>query len=197
MLPRRTRRRSLVLVALGLALASWRPAHAAGSLTGATRPDLLAPFELIDTQGRPVSDRDLRGRWLLVFFGYTFCPDICPTVLREIAEALDQLGPLAGRIQPIFISIDPKRDTPARLAYYLRSLDGRILGLTGTAEQVSRAADAYGVTYYNVPGSSAGDYTTAHNVLVTVIGPEGGIVTRFSSDDSVEHIAAVLRKLVQ
>jgi protein SCO1 len=197
MLPRRTRRRSIVLAAFGSTLAIWGPANAAGSLTGATRPDLLAPFELVDTQGRPVSDRDLRGRWLLVFFGYTFCPDICPTVLSEIADALDQLGPLAGRIQPIFISIDPERDTPARLAYYLQSLDRRILGLSGTAEQISRAAETFGVTYYMVPGSSAVDYTIAHSVLITVVGPEGGIVTRFSSDDSAERIAAKLRNLVQ
>ena len=153
-------------------------------------------FELTDGGGKRVRAVDLRGRWLLIFFGYTFCPDLCPTTLSEIAGALAQLGPLAAQVQPVFVSIDPQRDTPEALREYVESFDARILPLSGNAEQLARAAASVGVVFYKVPGPTPAEYTFAHNAIVTLIGPEGGIVTRFSSDVAVDDLARGLRRLI-
>jgi len=153
-------------------------------------------FELSDAGGNRVRAVDLRGRWLLIFFGYTFCPDLCPTTLSEIAGALAQLGPLAAQVQPVFVSIDPHRDTPQALREYAENFDVRILPLSGNAEQLARAAASVGVVFYKVPGPTPDEYTFAHNAIVTLVGPEGGIVTRFSSDAVVEDLARVLRRLI-
>lgn len=153
-------------------------------------------FELQDTQGKTISSADLRGRWVLAFFGYTSCPDICPTTLFDIAQALARLGPSAARVQPIFISVDPQRDTPKKLREYVNDFDARILPLTGTADELDRAAKSFGVAFFRVPGSSPDDYTIAHSAIITLIGPEGGLATRFSTDASADQIASKLRKLI-
>jgi protein SCO1 len=153
-------------------------------------------FELLDTEGKPVRGNDLRGRWLLVFFGYTSCPDLCPTVLLEIAQALPQLGPAAAHVQPVFVSVDPERDTAQKLQDYVNAFDPRIVPLTGTQDQLAGAAKSFGVAFFKVPGAGPDDYTIAHSAILTLVGPEGGLVTRFSSDASADQIAATLRKLV-
>ena len=153
-------------------------------------------FELTDAGGNRVRAVDLRGRWLLIFFGYTSCPDLCPTTLSEITGALAQLGPLAARVQPVFVSIDPQRDTPQALHEYVQNFDARILPLSGNAEQLVRAAGSIGVVFYKVPGPTPDEYTFAHNAIVTLVGPEGGIVTRFSSDAAADDLARALRRLI-
>ena len=153
-------------------------------------------FELTDAGGNRVRAVDLRGRWLLIFFGYTYCPDLCPTTLGEIAGALAQLGPLAAQVQPVFVSIDPQRDTPEALREYVKNFDTRILPLSGNAEQLARAAGSFGVVFYKVPGQTPDEYTFAHSAIVTLVGPEGGIVTRFSSDAMVDDLARALRRLI-
>jgi protein SCO1/2 len=153
-------------------------------------------FELMGTGGNPVRAVDLRGRWLLIFFGYTYCPDLCPTALSEIAGALAQLGPLAAQVQPVFVSIDPQRDTPEALREYVQNFDARILPLSGNAEQLARAAGSIGVVFYKVPGPALDEYTFAHNGIVTLVGPEGGIVTRFSIDAMADDLARALRRLI-
>jgi protein SCO1 len=167
------------------------------------RADEIAPpagteirFELVDTKGEAVRGTDLRGRWVLVSFGYTFCPDLCPTVLNEVASALAQLGPFAARVQPVFVSIDPQRDTPEALREYVQAFDERILPLTGTADQLARAAKAFGAAYFRVPGSAQDEYTFGHSAIITLIGPEGGLVLRFSADAPAERIASTMRKLI-
>jgi protein SCO1/2 len=141
------------------------------------------PFELVDVSGHTVTDRDLRGRWLLVFFGYTFCPDICTTTLGEITAALDKLGPLAEKVQPIFISIDPQRDTSAVLRDFLDAFDPRILGLTGTEAQVEHVAAVFGVTYFRTPEGGSQDYAIAHSVAIHIVGRKrcDGDVLRFEA----------------
>ena len=151
----------------------------------------LIDFELTDAGGNRVRAVDLRGRWLLIFFGYT-----CPTALSEIAGALAKLGPLAAQVQVIFVSIDPQRDTPKALSEYVQHFDARILPLTGNAEQLARAAGSFGIVFYKVPGPTPDEYTFAHNAIVTLVGPEGGIVTRFSSDAVVDDLARALRRLI-
>jgi protein SCO1/2 len=153
-------------------------------------------FELTDSNGNRVRAVDLRGRWLLTFFGYTYCPDLCPTTLGEIAGALALLGPLAAQVQPVFVSIDPQRDTPEALREYVQNFDARILPLSGNAEQLARAAGSFGVVFYKVPGPTPDEYTFAHSAIVTLVGPEGGIVTRFSSDAMVDDLARALRRLI-
>ena len=153
-------------------------------------------FELTDADGNLVRAVDLRKRWLLIFFGYTDCPDLCPTTLSEIAGALAQLGPLAAQVQPVFVSIDPHRDTPQALREYAENFDVRILPLSGNAEQLARAAASVGVVFYKVPGPTPDEYTFAHNAIVTLVGPEGGIVTRISSDVLVDDLVRVLRRLI-
>jgi protein SCO1/2 len=153
-------------------------------------------FELTDSGGNRVRAVDLRGRWLLIFFGYTYCPDLCPTTLGEIAGALALLGPLAAQVQPVFVSIDPQRDTPEALREYVQNFDRRILPLSGNAEQLARAAGSVGVVFYKVPGATPDEYTFAHNAIVTLVGPEGGIVTRFSSDAAVDDLALALHRLI-
>jgi len=182
------------------------PAHgheAAGAGRDREAAEAAAPalgtaidFELTDAGGKRVRAVDLRGRWLLIFFGYTFCPDLCPTTLSEIAGALAQLGPLAAQVQPVFVSIDPHRDTPKALREYVENFDARILPLSGNAEQLARAAASIGVVFYKVPGPTPDEYTFAHNAIVTLVGPEGGIVTRFSSDAVVDDLARALRRLI-
>src|SRR5882757_9623685 len=101
------------------------------------------PFTLATPNGTTVTDQTYRGKWLLVYFGYTFCPNTCPTTLLEIATALERLGPDAARVQPIFITVDPKRDTPDVMAKYTQSFDPRIVGLTGTPAQIAAVAQEY------------------------------------------------------
>jgi protein SCO1 len=184
---------------LGLSLmairaASGEPAAAVEALVPAAGTEIR--FELRDTQGKTVSSTDLRGLWVLAFFGYTSCPDICPTTLFDIAQALAHLGPLAARVQPLFISVDPQRDTPKKLREYVNDFDERILPLTGTAEQLDRAARSFGVAFFKVPGASPNDYTIAHGAIITLIGPEGGLVTRFSTNVSADQIASKLGRLI-
>jgi len=156
----------------------------------------VVDFELTDVGGNHVRAVDLRRRWLLIFFGYTSCPDLCPTTLSDIAGALAQLGPLAAQVQPVFVSIDPQRDTPSALRDYVQNFDARILPLSGNAEQLARAAGSFGVVFYKVPGPTPDEYTFAHNAIVTLVGPEGGIVTRFSSETPVDDLARALRRLI-
>lgn len=119
------------------------------------------PFKLIDDKGHPVTDADYRGRWMLVFFGYTNCPDECPLTLQKMATAVEDLGSVADIIAPLFITVDPPRDTPSRLASYLENFDSRVVGLTGSDEQMAAVAKAYRVTIHRartnspVPISSA------------------------------------------
>jgi protein SCO1/2 len=121
-------------------LALLGPFPAAGAETG-------GPFALVDPAGRTFTDTSFRGKWELIYFGYTFCPDLCPTTFAVISDALDRLGPLAERLQPIFVTLDPKRDTPAVVGAYVKAIDPRILGLTGSPAAIDAAARQYHVCY--------------------------------------------------
>jgi protein SCO1 len=162
----------------------------------AAQTALERPFALVDTNGRMITDKDLRGRWLLVFFGYTSCPDICPTTLSSVAAALEQLGSVATRVQPVFITVDPTRDTVEALREYLAPFDQRIIGLTGNEEQIARTAAIFGARYFKVPSTDPKEYTIAHSALVYVIGPEGGIVTQFSNANDPDDMARTLAALI-
>jgi protein SCO1 len=155
------------------------------------------PFTLTASDGATVTDRTYRGKWLVVYFGYSFCPDVCPTVLGEIADALTRLGPDAAKVQPIFITVDPARDTPATLGKYLRNFDPRIVGLTGTSQQIGAVAKEYGVYY--VPRKSGADdknYVVDHSSYIYVMTPDDKFARGFAADASGQLIAEGMRKLL-
>jgi len=154
------------------------------------------PFTLEDGNGRPVTDRDFQGKYMLVYFGYTFCPDVCPTTLNEVANALDRLGPKADRLQAIFITVDPKRDTPAVMKQYAAAFSPRLLGLTGTPEEIAQAAKAYRVYYAeHRTGPGPNDYSVDHSSILYLMGPDGKFVAPIEADQTGAEIAADLGRL--
>ena len=155
------------------------------------------PFLLVGADGKPVTDRDFRGRYMLIFFGFTHCPDICPAELQVIAEALEQLGDKAKNVVPIFITVDPERDTPEAMGNYVKSFGHNFVGLTGSPEAIAAAAKAYRVSYAKVEDKeSAADYGVDHSALVYLMDPEGRYVTHFSYGLSAEQMAEKLGKLL-
>jgi protein SCO1/2 len=150
---------------------------------------LGGPFELLDQTGRAVTDRDFRGRPMLIFFGFTHCPDVCPTELQVFAEVLEKLGPRASLLAPIFISIDPERDTPEVMANYVALFDPRIIGLTGTPDQIAAVARAYRVFYAKVTPPGASGYVMDHSSFSYLIGPDGGFRALFRYGTAPEEIA--------
>ena len=151
------------------------------------------PFKLIDDKRHAVTDADYRGRWTLIFFGYTNCPDECPLTLQKMATALDALGPLANGIVPLFITVDPARDTPGRLAEYLANFDSRIVGLTGNNEQIAVAAKAYRVYYSPAEHEQSGADIVSHSTFLYLMNPTGKLDALFPQDISDDQLTATLR----
>ena len=151
------------------------------------------PFRLLDQNGRTVTDADLKGHPFLVFFGFTHCPDVCPTTLFEISEVLRELGADADRLGALFITVDPERDTPAALKDYLSSFDRHLVGLTGDPEAVAAAAKAYRVYFKKVPLDDGG-YTMDHTAIVYLMDKAGRFVAPFSLRRTTEASVADLRK---
>jgi protein SCO1 len=151
------------------------------------------PFSLTDQNGRTVTEQDLKGRPFLVFFGYTNCPDFCPTTMFEISEVLKALGPDANRTRALFITVDPERDTQAALKDYLSSFDPNITALTGDPEALAAVAKSYRAYYRKVPLKDGG-YTMDHLVLVYLMDKNGRFVSRFNLNRPIEASAAELRK---
>ena len=151
------------------------------------------PFHLTDDKGHTVTQADYRGRWMLVFFGYTNCPDECPLTLQKMAVALNKLGPLADKIAPLFITVDPARDTPARLASYLANFDPRIIGLTGSATQIAEAAKAYRVYYAAARHEESGADLVSHSTFLYLMDPTGKFIALLPSDVDADTLAATLR----
>ena len=168
------------------------PRGAAGTLLASA---IGGPFHLVDQNGKTVTDGDLKGKWSLVYFGYTHCPDACPTALNDIAIALDELGPQRGAVRPVFITVDPERDTPEVLKSYVTSFDAPILALTGSPEQIAQAAKGYRVYYAKHPEAD-GNYSMDHSSVIYVMDPEGRFTASFTHESSPEQIAERLKKLL-
>jgi protein SCO1/2 len=135
-----------------------------------TRLSLDHSFELIDANGKPVTATSFPGRWLLLYFGYTRCADQCPTALSAVVEALDQIGPAADHIQPLFVTVDPERDGGPMLQAFVASFDKRLVGLTGTSRQIADAASLFGIEYSKVLAGSD-DYVIDHSAKLTLVAP--------------------------
>jgi cytochrome oxidase Cu insertion factor (SCO1/SenC/PrrC family) len=168
------------------------PRGAAGTLLSSA---IGGPFRLVDQDGKTVTDADLKGKWSLVYFGYTHCPDACPTALNDIAIALDELGPKRSAVRPVFITVDPERDTPEVLKAYVTAFDAPILALTGTPEEVAQAAKGYRVFYAKHP-EAGGDYSMDHSSVIYVMDPEGRFTASFTHQSSPEELAERLKKLL-
>ncbi len=180
----------LIPVALALALALgvflWRLSDdlpGLGRVFGTGTPSIGAPFTLIDQNGRSRRSGDFAGRFMLIYFGYSYCPDVCPTTLALMSDALGRLGPKAKRVVPIFITIDPVRDTPAQLKSYLRAFGPDFVGLTGSPQAVMKAAAGYRV-YFRKHPLPGGQYGMDHSSVIFLMGPDGTFVT-YWDDTSV------------
>ena len=155
------------------------------------------PFTLIAPNGTTVTDQTFRGKWLLVYFGYTFCPNTCPMTLNEIATALEKLGADAAKLKPLFITVDPQRDTREVLEQYTQSFDPRIVGLTGNPQQIAAVAKEYGAYWAaRKTGPGAEDYVMDHSSYLYVMDPEGKFVRAFDADTPGDRIADALRELM-
>lgn len=155
------------------------------------------PFTLTDHTGTRVSDKDYRGKNMLLFFGFTYCPDVCPTALQVMSAALERLGPKAERLVPLFISVDPERDTPEQMAQYVKSFDPRLVGLTGSREEIDKVLKDYRVYAQKVedPKSTAG-YTYNHSSIIYLMGPDGAYRTHFTHATTVDTMVERLSKLL-
>ena len=153
-------------------------------------------FTLTAADGRTISERTYRGKWLIVYFGYTFCPDICPTTLMEMTGAFEKLGPRAETVQGLFVTVDPKRDTPEVLNEYLKSFDPRIIGLTGSPAQIAMAARSFNV-FYERREADDGGYVYDHTTLIYLIDLDGRFRKAIAGDAGAQQIADTLAALMK
>ena len=208
-------RKSLAHVAASAVLASLVLLPIASKNVGAQSPAVEIPelppptagsFSLVDHTGRSVTDKDFRGAYLLIYFGYTFCPDVCPTGLQAMSDAIDLLGRQGNAVQPIFVSVDPDRDTAEVMADYVDFFHPRLRGLTGTSEQVAAAAKGYGVRYFKLYYPSFGDdddqgddaentdYAVSHSAFTYLVGPDGRGLATFAHGTWPEDLAREIRR---
>ncbi|VIO80340.1 SCO1 protein [Bradyrhizobium ivorense] len=156
------------------------------------REPVGGPFTLTDQAGHERTDRDFRGRLMLVYFGFTTCPDVCPTDLQAIGLALDRLGGDADSVQPIFITVDPERDTASHLADYVPLFHPRLVGLTGSLEAIRKVADAYKVYYAKVPLQDA-DYTVDHTAYIYLMDRDGSYLGFFPPGTSADRMVEIIK----
>ena len=169
------------------------PAPSAGGVQLPQGIALGGPFSLQDHNGQRVTEGAFAGRLGLIYFGFTYCPDVCPTELGLMASALDLLGPDASRVLPVLITIDPARDTAAALADYVSRFHPALIGLTGTEEEIATAARAFRVYYRKIQPPGASDYLMDHSSFIYLVGPDGKVRQLFRPNTPPETIAAAIR----
>jgi cytochrome oxidase Cu insertion factor (SCO1/SenC/PrrC family) len=184
---------SILVVALATgAAALW---FAPGGSTGSGTALIGGPFTLTDHNGNRVTDRAFAGKYLLIFFGYTFCPDVCPSELQVMSAALDQLGPDAERIQPLFITIDPARDTPEVMKEYVANFHPRLIGLTGSDQDIAHVAAKYRVYYAKAKtGGNSQDYLMDHSAILYLMSPDGTFLKHFTYGNDAKALSDGLRQ---
>ncbi len=158
---------------------------------------LGGPFRLTAQDGREVTEADLKGHPSLMFFGYTFCPDVCPTALGDATTWLRQLGPDADRLKVYFVSVDPERDTREKMAEYLTAFDPRIVGLTGSPEAVEQIVKGYGVFVRRVPQPDGQPYLVDHSASFYILGQDGLFSGAIRADDTPEEAFAKVRRALE
>lgn len=152
------------------------------------------PFTLIDHTGKTVTEKNFAGQYLLIYFGFTSCPAICPTELQKMNQALKQLGPITDKIQPLFITIDPERDTQEVMKNYVAQFNPRLIGLTGTVGQVDDALKAYKIYARKVKDPAMTDYTMDHSSYIYLMNPEGKLLSLYGIDSTPADIVADVHK---
>jgi len=170
--------------------------RSAGELMDAVmwgKESIGGPFSLVDHTGKPRTDADFRGKLILVYFGFSFCPDVCPTDLMAIGQAVDKLGPGGDEVQPLFVTVDPDRDTSAHLADYVPFFHSRLLGLTGNAAQVREAARLYRVYYAKVTIEGAAEYTIDHSGFIYLMDRDGKYLGFFPPGTPPDRMVAVIK----
>jgi cytochrome oxidase Cu insertion factor (SCO1/SenC/PrrC family) len=186
----------LLLIAAGLGVYT---------LTAAPEPQVKSTgeaqiggaFTMVNHKGETVTEKSFQGRYMLVFFGFTFCPDICPTTLQVVGSALDQLGTKADKITPVLVSVDPARDTPEALKNYVENFHPRLVGLTGTPEQLAATAKAFKVFYQKVDNPTRPqDYLMDHSSILYLMGPDGKFVKHFTYTTDAKKLAEGLAAAV-
>jgi protein SCO1/2 len=185
----------LVLLVAGGILGLALHAGPRGMLRRALASAIGGPFDLVDQDGHKVTAAVLDGKWHLVYFGYTNCPDSCPTALNDMAVALGRLGPLGRTVGIVFITVDPARDTPAVMKSYVANFDAPILALTGTPAEIAQAAHDYHV-FYAKSAEAGGTYAMDHSSIIYAVDPKGRFAASLDGASSPDDIAARLRKLL-
>jgi len=150
------------------------------------------PFALVDQNGAERTDRDFLGQYVLIYFGYTYCPDVCPTTLSVMGGAMDKLGPLSERVTPVFVTIDPARDTPKVLKAYLGSFGPRFIGLTGSSDAIAKISHEYAVYAARQP-LQGGSYAMTHSNTIYLMGPNGKFLTHYDEAIGPDTLAARLK----
>jgi cytochrome oxidase Cu insertion factor (SCO1/SenC/PrrC family) len=191
--------RLLFIITIAFAIGSLvaLTSHQIGAPTHSGKALIGGPFTLTNQKGERVTDETFRGKYMLVSFGYTSCPDVCPAELQLMSNALDLLGAKGEKVTPIFVTIDPERDTVSQIAGYVENFHPRMVGLTGTPEEVKTAAGAYRVYYAKSEGAStAGGYLMDHSTFLYLMDPQGQYVTHFPYGITREKLADGIAKAV-
>jgi cytochrome oxidase Cu insertion factor (SCO1/SenC/PrrC family) len=189
----------LLCCALSAGRAQEEPERSAAELMDAlmwNREPVGGPFALVDHTGRQRTEADFRGKLLFIYFGFTSCPDVCPTDLQAMGMALDQLGTVGDAVQPLFVTVDPERDTPQRLDNYVTLFHPRLIGLSGDATSIRQAARAYKVYYAKVPTPDGSDYTVDHSGYIYLMDHAGQYLGFFPPGTPPDRMADVIRPLV-
>lgn len=191
-------RTALLALALATAACSGSPPANEAPLAGA---DIGGPFTLVDQNGNSVSDSDFAGQYRIMYFGYSFCPDVCPLDLQKITQGfklVEQNNPdLAARIQPIFVTVDPERDTPDVLKNYVSAFHPRLIGLTGTPEEIAKTAKEFLVVFHKQKDEGASDYLVDHSRQAYLLGPKGEPLALLPYDGTPRQVADTIEKWAQ
>lgn len=196
---------SIVLLLAALGMAGWwyvsQPGDRLQAVGGSGHVPIGGPFELVDQSGQTVTEAVLEGRYALIYFGFTYCPDICPTALWEMSQALDMLAEQAPekaeQVTPVFITVDPERDDVAAMKQYASHFHPRLLALTGTPEQIADVAREYRVYYRKIEDASATTYLMDHSGFIYLMGPDGDFLKSFTHQTRPEEMLAELQARVQ
>jgi cytochrome oxidase Cu insertion factor (SCO1/SenC/PrrC family) len=197
----RNKQAAIPYLLLAAALAGGLLWHESDTVPGLGRSivtgqaDVGGPFRLTDQNGKTVSDADFRSRYMLIYFGYSFCPDVCPTTLSVMAQALDKLGGESRRVTPVFITIDPERDTPQVLGDYMKAFGPNFVGLTGSAAAIKDAEKKYRVYAVKKPLEKGG-YGMDHSSVMYLMGPDGKMISFYDEAISPDDLAKDLRQKI-
>jgi len=197
----------VMLLALGViaatAIVAWQHIADTGTTETAESAGFTAavkiggPFNLVTHRGEKVTDETYRGRFLFVYFGYAYCPDICPTELANMAATLDHMGSAASAVQPLFVTVDPERDSPAFMSEYVAQFHPAMVGLTGTSKQIADVAKRYRVFYRKVEDESASEYLMDHSNFIYLMGPDGEFLSMFRGGTDPAAVAKTITKYVE